>query len=94
MRIEIDKNQECNFQEHVRNIIIMARQRAERGVREFQYPIPINTGRSHSVLLQKIEFETEGTVVSYGSFIDYDYSRRDGLPPTGVISGTLYFEIK
>ena len=95
MRIEIDKNQqESNFQEHVRDIIIMAKQRAERGIQEFQYPIPINTGRSYGELLKTVEFETEGTVMSYDAVIDYDYSHRDGLPPAGVQSGKIYFEIK
>lgn len=95
MRIEINKNQqEDNFQEHVRNIIMMAGQRAERGVREFKYPIPIDTGRGYGGLLKTVEFETEGTVMSYDAVIDYNYSHRDGVPPAGVQSGTLYFEIK
>jgi hypothetical protein len=91
MRIEINKNQqECNFQEHVRDIIIMAKQRAERGIQEFQYPIPINTGRSYRELLKTVEFETEGTVMS--SHAINDYSHRD--TPEGAQSGKIYFQIK
>jgi hypothetical protein len=95
MRIEINKNkQESNFRQHVQTIIYMASDCAKRGIKEFRYNIPTDTGRSYGELLKAVEFETEGTVISYDAVIDYDYSHRDGLPPVGVQSGKIYFEIK
>jgi len=67
MRIEINKNQqERNFQEHVRDIIIIAKQRAKIGINGFYYPIPRNQGFSHWGLIDKVEEETESSV--YGGY--------------------------
>ena len=84
MKIEMNRNkQESNFRKHVRTIIYMASDCAKRGIKEFKYTIPIDTGRSSEELFKSVEFETEGTVMSLAS-----------VQNRFEIDGIIYFEIK
>lgn len=63
MKILINnKKQEINFNNHLKTIIKIAKQKANYGISIFYYPIPRRQNICHWELIDKVEKETENTV--------------------------------
>lgn len=63
MKIKLNKNQQIiNQKTHIWTIIQIAKEKAEKGIQHFKYPIPRNIGISALEIIDAVENETEETV--------------------------------